>query len=134
MRRTPPEAVKLIAQLAPQRTNAEIATELNAQGLRTGAGLPFNAQAVRFVRRAHNIPTGPQQGELTVGEVAERLGVSCGVVYYWFRHGKLAVRRAGADRLRIPFPPEVERQCRERVANSTHISSQTKITATGGAV
>jgi N6-adenosine-specific RNA methylase IME4 len=54
--RTPTEVVELIKRLAPQHTNAEIAAELQAAGLRTGAGLPFNAQAVRFIRRASHIP------------------------------------------------------------------------------
>ena len=103
--------------------------------LRTGADLPFNAQAVRFVRRAYHIPTTPsrRQRELTVDEVAQRLGVSPGAIYYSIRHGKLAARRDRAHRLRIPFPPDVEQGCRERIANSAHIP-QTKITATGGAV
>jgi excisionase family DNA binding protein len=134
-RRTPPEAVELIKRLAPQHTNTEIAAELQAAGIRTGAGLPFDAQAVRFVRRAHQIPnTAPGQGrDLTVGEVAERLGISPGVLYYWIRDGKLAARSDRANRLRIPFGPDVEQECRERIANSAHIP-QTKITATGGAV
>ena len=57
--RTPPETVELIRRLAPGRTNTEIADQLNAAGLRTGKGLPFNDHAVRHIRRAHNIPTTP---------------------------------------------------------------------------
>jgi DNA invertase Pin-like site-specific DNA recombinase len=134
-RRTPPEAVELIKRLAPQRTNAEIAGELQAAGIRTGAGLPFNAQAVRFVRRAYKIPNTPaRQGrDLTVAKVAERLGISPGAIYYWIRHGQLAARRGHDHRLRIPFGPAVEQECRERIANSGHMP-ETKTIATGGAV
>jgi DNA invertase Pin-like site-specific DNA recombinase len=134
-KRTPPQAIQLIARLAPHRTNAEIAAELNAAGIRTGADLPFSAHAVRFIRRAYEIPaTRPRRGgELTVAEVAERLSVSPGAIYYWVRHGQLSARRNSANRLRIPFPLEIERQCRERIANSSHIP-QTKISATGDAV
>ena len=39
-----------------------------------------------------------------------------------------------ANRLRIAFGPEIEQECRERIANSAHIPAQTKIAATGGAV
>jgi excisionase family DNA binding protein len=133
--RTPPETVELIKLLAPGRTNTEIAAELHAAGLRTGKGLPFNDHAVRHIRRANNIPTTrlPHDDRLTVDQVAERLGVSRGVIYDWISRGKLAAHREPANRLRIPFGPDVEHDCRERVANSNHIP-QTKIAATGGAV
>ena len=75
--RTPPETVELIKRLAPGRTNTEIADQLNATGLRTGKGLPFNDSAVRHIRRAHHIPTAPRpdDGGLTVNQVADRLGI-----------------------------------------------------------
>ena len=133
--RTPPETVELIKRLAPGRTNAEIAEQLNAAGLRTGKGLPFNDSAVRHIRRAHHIPATnlPHPGGLTVDEIAERLGVSPGVIYDWISHNKLTASRDRANRLRIPFNPAIEQECRERIANSSHIS-RTKIAATGGAV
>jgi excisionase family DNA binding protein len=134
--RTPFETVELITHLSQQHTNTEIAAELNAAGLRTGKGLPFDAHAVRHIRRAHNIPPTPppQDGQLTVDQVAERLGVSPGLIYDWISHDKLAARRDRPNRLRIPFGPDVEHECRERIANSAHIRPQTKIAATGGAV
>ena len=133
--RTPPETVELIKRLAQQRTNTEIAVELNAAGLRTGKGLPFNDSAVRHIRRARHIPATPlpHPGGLTVDEVAERLGISPGVIYDWISHNKLAAHRDPGNRLRISFDPEIEQDCRERIANSSHIP-QTKIAATGGAV
>jgi len=133
IRRPPPEALELIRRLAP-RTNAEIASDLNTAGLRTGTGLPFTDGTVRYLRRAYKIPTPPPDGdELTVAEAAERLGVSRDAIYYWIRHGQLHARRTDTNRLRIPFGPDVEQECRARIANSSHIS-QTKIPATGGAV
>jgi excisionase family DNA binding protein len=133
IRRTPPEALELIRRLA-QRTNGEIASELNTAGLRTGTGLAFSAGAVRYLRRAYKIPTPPpDRDELTVAEVAQRLGVSAGVIYYWIRHGQLTARRNRAHHLRIPFDTDIEQECRTRIANSSHIP-QTKIPATGGAV
>jgi len=133
--RTPPATVELITRLAPQLTNAEIAVELNAAGIRTGKGLRFDAHAVRHIRRAHNIPATPlpHDGGLTVDQVAERLGISPAVIYGWVSHNKLAADRDPGNRLRIPFDPAIEQECRERVANSSHIP-QTKIAATGGAV
>jgi len=133
--RTPPETIELITRLSQHHTNTEIAEQLNAAGIRTGKALPFDAHAVRHIRRAHNIPTTPlrHDGQLTVNEVAARLGVSPDVIYYWISHDKLVARRDGANRLRIPFGPDVEQECRERIANSSHIP-QTKTAATGGAV
>ena len=133
--RTPPATIELITRLARQRTSTQIAAELNATGLRTGKGRPFDAHAVRHIRRTHNIPTTPppHDDRLTVSEVAERLGVSPGVIYNWISRGKLAAHRDPANRLLIPFDPATKQECRERVANSSHIA-KTKIAATGGAV
>ncbi|MGO9905309.1 MAG: hypothetical protein ACLPY3_06245 [Solirubrobacteraceae bacterium] len=55
------------------------------------------------------------------------------MIYAWISHHKLAAHRDRANRLRIPFAAQIEQECRERIANSSHIP-QTKITATGGAV
>jgi DNA invertase Pin-like site-specific DNA recombinase len=135
--RTPPEAVELTRRVAPTHTNAQIAEQLNAAGLRTSSGCAFAAEHVQWIRWRHKIPyptTWAQDGEQTVGQIAERLGVSDGTVYAWITTGKLTARRGPANRLYIPFPPEVEQQCRERVQNSVHLPSETKIRAAGGAV
>ena len=78
--------------------------------------------------------TWARDGELTVGQIADRLGVSDGTVYAWIETGKLAARRGPANRLYIPYGPDVERECRRRVANSVHLPTETKIRAAGGAV
>ena len=135
--RTPPEAIELTCRLAPQHTNAQIAVELNTAGLRTGTGGSFAAEHVQWIRWRHKIPyptTWAHDGELTVGQIADRLGVSDGTVYAWIETGKLAARRGPANRLYIPYGPDVERQCRQRVANSVHLPTETKIRAAGGAV
>ena len=90
--RTPPERIEPIKRLARQRTNTEIAAELNARGPRTGKGLQFDGHAVRHIRRAHHIPATPlpHPGGLTVDQVADRLGISPSVIYDWISHDKLA--------------------------------------------
>ena len=135
--RTPPEAIELTRRLAPEHTNAQIADELNAAGLRTGTGGPFAAEHVQWIRWRHKIPyptTWAHDGELTVGQIADRLGVSDGTIYDWIETGKLAARRGPANRLYIPYGPDVEQECRQRVANSVHLPTETKIRAAGGAV
>ena len=133
--RTPPATVELIRRLARRahqhrdRRRAERHRAAHRQG-----------PPVRRARRASHPPRPqhphdptPHDGELTVNEVAERLGVSPGVIYDWISHHKLAAHRDRTNRLRIPFDPAIEQECRERIANSSHIP-QTKIAATGGAV
>jgi excisionase family DNA binding protein len=136
IRPTPPEALELLRRLGPHRSNAEIAAELNTAGLHTGTGRPFDATAISQLRSDHHMPPQPllRDGELTVSQVARRLGISRGAVYYWIRHGQLAARRDHGSRLCLPFPPEVEQQCRERIATSGHLPDQTKIATTGGVV
>jgi DNA invertase Pin-like site-specific DNA recombinase len=135
-RRTPAAAVELARRRGPELTNHELAAELNAAGQRTGTGRPFDPAAVQWLRWRYRIPSPPPfaRGELSVHHVAERLGVSDGVVYYWITHGQLDAHRGPANRLRIPFPPDVEQACRERVANSAHINTATRMVAAGGAV
>jgi DNA invertase Pin-like site-specific DNA recombinase len=137
-KRTPAKVIELIKRLAADHTNAQIADQLQASGMRTSTGLPFDERAVRWLRWRYRILTGPEQllndGEVTVADLAERLGVSHSVVYAWISTGKLAARRGPANRLYIPFPRQVEQQCRRLVANSAHLPAETKIRAAGGAV
>jgi DNA invertase Pin-like site-specific DNA recombinase len=135
--RTPSEAIELTRQLAATHTNAQIAQRLNAAGLSAGTGGPFAATHVQWIRWRHKIPYPTNYahgGELTVSQIATCLGVSTGVIYAWISTGRLTARRGPANRLYIPFPPDVERQCRERVHNSVHLSAETQNRAAGGAV
>jgi DNA invertase Pin-like site-specific DNA recombinase len=122
-RRTPAAVVDLVGRLAPERTDAEIAKALNAEGRTTGTGRSFDGDAVRWVRFAHGIHSRSllAPGELTVEQVASQLGISAGVVYYWIGHGQLEARRGIAGRWCIPFSAEIERGCRERIASSSRL-------------
>jgi DNA invertase Pin-like site-specific DNA recombinase len=137
-KRTPAKVIELITRLAAEHTNAQIADQLQATGMRTSTGLPLDEKAVRWLRWRYRILTGPEQllgdGEVTVADLAERLGISPGTIYDWIRAGKLHGRRGPGNRLNIPFGPEVEQQCRGLVANSVHLPDQTKIRSAGGAV
>ena len=126
-RRTPADVVALVARLAPERTDAEMADALNAEGRTTGIGRPFDVEAVRWVRFVHRIGSRPllAPGELTVEQVAAHLGISAGAVYYWIDHGQLEARRGPAGRLCVPFSPEVASICRERMASSRHLPRRT---------
>lgn len=135
--RTPSEAIELTRHLASDHTNAQIAEQLNAAGLHAGTGGPFKAEHVQWIRWRHKIPyptTWARDGEQTVTEIAEQLGVSDGTVYAWINTGKLTARRGPGNRLYIPYGPDVEQDCRQLIANSVHLPTETKIRAAGGAV
>jgi Helix-turn-helix domain len=103
--------------------------------MRTSTGLPFDEKAIRWLRWRYRIgPTQPRDGELTVTQVAERFAISDGAVYAWITTGKLAARRGPANRLYIPYGPDIEQRCRQLVASSVHLPTETKIRAAGGAV
>jgi excisionase family DNA binding protein len=137
-RRTPHAAIELVKRLA-DRNDEDLVAELAGAGLSTGAGRPFNAGAVRWMRYAHAIPapappTLLAPGELTVAEVAARLGVAEGVIYQWISQGKLDARRGVGARLCVPFSGNVEEACRQRVLRSTRIKPRPETPTVGGAV
>jgi excisionase family DNA binding protein len=137
-RRTPAAAIELVRRLA-DRSDEELVAELAGAGLSTGGGRPFNVAAVRWIRYAHAIPAPPPPaflapGELTVAQVAARLGVADGVIYQWISKGKLDARRGVGGRLCVPFSREVEETCQHRLRRSTPIRPRTQEPAAGCAV
>ena len=79
----------------PSTRNASISATLNQQNVLSAKGMRFTPTMVQWVRYRYDIPVPSQKGaeELTVREVADRLGVSSGVVYYWIERGHLPARR-----------------------------------------
>ena len=134
--RTPSRATEFVVQRGPMLTNPELVAELNAAGFKTGMGRPFDVDAVQWVRYAHHIPSPSpfQDGELSVNQVAARLGISTGAVYDWIERGHLPARRSTIGRLCIAYPPEVDAACRKRVADSHHIKPQSRTALAGEAV
>ena len=124
-RRAAPAAVALARELGPRLTNLELAAALNAAGHRTGTGKAFDRTAACNLRYAYRIgsPDLLADGELTVRAVAERLDVAVGVVHGWLSTGTLTGRRSPTGRWCIPFPPNIEAECRARVTASPHLHS-----------
>ena len=135
-RRTPQAAVELARRLGASRTNAELAAELNRLGLKSGTGKCFSAALVQWIRYAYDIdqlqPLAP--GELSVKQVAARLGIAPDALYCWISQGQIAVRHAAAGRLCVPFTPEVEQTLRQRIANSNRIRLRNQKLTVGDAV
>ena len=66
------------------------------------------------------------EGELSVAQVAHRLGIKPDVVYNWIDCGHLPARRAPGGRRYVSFTAEVEAACRQRIASSCHLSPEVK--------
>jgi hypothetical protein len=90
-RLTPADTLAKIDQLLDFHTDAEIAEKLNAQGQRTYAGLPFQANHVSQLRRKHGLKDRftrlREAGLLTVEELAETYGVKPQTIWRWYHHG-----------------------------------------------
>ena len=126
--RTPGKAVNLIVQHGAALTNQELVAELNAAGLRTGMGRPFDVTAVQWLRHVHHVPSPSplQAGESSVNKLAAQVGVRMSAVYYWIEHGQLAARRTATGRLCVANTPGVEAACRKLIANSQHLRVATQ--------
>ncbi len=135
--RTPPGAVELIRRLH-EKSNHELAMELATAGFVTGGGRPFDHRAVRWVRKAYDIPAPREPrlapGEMTVADVARQLDVPDDVVYYLIARRQLSARRGPNGRVAVAFSSELEHACRQWMANSTHLKRRTRTSTTGGAV
>lgn len=135
-RRTPTGAIDFVRQHRDMNDGA-LTTALNAAGFKTGTGRSFDVAAVRWLRFAYRIasPSLPTlaPGELTVADVAARLGITESAVYYWVAEGQLDARRDHRDRWCVPFSADVEETCRQRVLTSAHIKPRTETCPVGGA-
>jgi DNA invertase Pin-like site-specific DNA recombinase len=123
LRRTDPAAIELARRLGPTHSNTDLANELNTAGYTTGIGRRFDAAAVCNLRHSHQLPSRGllNHGEVTVAEVARRLGISTGAVIHWINRGQLAARHGHNNQWCVPFGPDIEHACRRRVATSAHL-------------
>ena len=121
-RRTDRGAVELARRLA-DLPNAEVAQELNSAGYKTGAGRHFDRMAVANMRHYHKIPQPDllKEGELTVAEVARRLGIRHESVIYWIARGWLPARPRPERAVVRPVRRRRRSMLRERVARSAHV-------------
>ena len=68
--------------------------------------------------------------ELSVTDVAARLGAKPDVIYTWAQWGHIPSRRGPAGRLWIDYTPTVERICLARMARSYKLPDDLKAQAT----
>jgi DNA invertase Pin-like site-specific DNA recombinase/predicted DNA-binding transcriptional regulator AlpA len=75
-------------------------------------------------------PAPRRDQELSIAEVARRLGVKPDVIYNWAQWGHIPARRGTAGRLWIQLTPAAERACLQRIASSYKLPAAIKAQAT----
>lgn len=93
LRKAQPGLIGIVDQMIDYATDAQIANQLNQQGLRSPTGHGFSAQRVAFLRRTYSLKPRQQRlreaGMLSSKEVAQRLGISTKTVQIWRDYGML---------------------------------------------
>lgn len=113
-----PHLFHRITALAQELPDAQIAEELNAEGLETVKGRPWSARRVMDFRLSNGIPSGftvtpalrlTGNGYLTTAEAATRLEINQTTVQKWFKLGLLSGKHAGGQKaLWIEWTTEAE--------------------------
>jgi hypothetical protein len=93
--RNPEPIVARVRDLARTLTDLQIVTQLNQRGELSATGRPHTIHTIKWIRWKYTIPTPSlkRPEELTVQELAARLRVLPGVVYYWAKRGVIKSRR-----------------------------------------
>ncbi|MFC4855994.1 helix-turn-helix domain-containing protein [Actinophytocola glycyrrhizae] len=123
--RTPTTAVEIISRYGAVKTSARLAEQLNAAGLTTGKGRPWDTAAVARVRDVYSVhaprTAAVQDGEVSIAQAAAQLGVAPKAVGNWVRKGRLPARRGAAGRWCIPWDEATQALYRQQVAHSFRI-------------
>ena len=93
--RNPEPIIARVRDLARTMTDQQIVTELGRRGESSATGQPHTLHTVKWIRWKYRVPAPmlKRPGEVTVQELAARLQVSPGVVYYWAERGIIDSRR-----------------------------------------
>jgi DNA invertase Pin-like site-specific DNA recombinase len=118
LRQTPAEVVAAVDRLLDDHTDAEVARQLNAQGLRSGSGRAFTAWIVYTIRLAYGLRSRYERlrarGLLTMQEMARRLGVQPATVKHWRYAGLLAAQPSDARGTWLYEPPGADAPVKHR--------------------
>jgi DNA invertase Pin-like site-specific DNA recombinase len=136
VRRTDPETVERVRQLASGHTDDEIAEILNKEGRTAGLGGPFTTKKIKWIRHAYRIgsacPQGPAacpdgqrgDGRYSVQAAAELLNINISTVVTWCKSGKLdGIQAAPHGPWWVRLTPEVIDRCRKPHRQRWHKTS-----------
>jgi DNA-binding transcriptional regulator YiaG len=108
-RHTAPEVIARIDVLLAEHTYSEIATRLNAEGLRSGEGRRFDAECIQRLQNSYHLPSRYQrlraQGLLTSVEMGRLLGITVTTVNTWREGGLLQGYRVNDRNSYLYRPP-----------------------------
>jgi hypothetical protein len=136
--RTPERALERIREMSAAGLNdMQMAKQLNAECVTTGAGKEWNVWAVRWARRGNGIPRiapdAPRSlpgadrhpdGRYSVVGAAKRLGVSVNVIRGWLRKGLLSARQDSESAHPRAWWIEIDDQTAARMAEIPRRHSQ----------
>lgn len=111
-RQTHPKALARIKELLRSHTDGEVVLMLNEEGFTTGAGVPFNLDAVHWLQYRWGIKSYRDHlrdaGYLTPDEMAAKLNLSKSQTRDWRRAGRLLRTRYNDNKAHLYDP--IERQ------------------------
>jgi DNA invertase Pin-like site-specific DNA recombinase len=112
LRKTKPEIVHEIDQLLNERTESQIAAELNNRGWHTSSGDSFTMSIVRRLRLSHKLRSRCERlrskGWLTTKQIAPQIGCKHNLVKYWRQHGLLQGIRLNDKEEYLYEPPRAD--------------------------
>ena len=128
--RNPEPIIARVRDLARTLTDRQIVAELNRLGELSSTGLHHTMHTIKWIRWKYRIPspTLKRPEEMTVQQLAARLGVLPGVVYYWAERGMIASRRLnGGSPVWITIDEIKLQELRDRVSRSIKMRKQPNV-------
>jgi DNA invertase Pin-like site-specific DNA recombinase len=108
-RQTNADTLAELDRLLDDHTDAQTARILNDTGHRSGTGQAFTPHIVLHLRRCNGLPSHLERlrtrGLLTIGELAERLGVHPSTIKAWHRARLIDSHQANDKNVRLFDPP-----------------------------
>jgi DNA invertase Pin-like site-specific DNA recombinase len=137
--RNPEPIIARVRDLARTLTDQQIVAQLNQRGELSATGRLHTMHTIKWIRWKYRIsaPALKRPEEVTVQELADRLRVLPGVVYYWAKRGVIESRRINdGSPLWITIDEIKLQELRDRVRRSRKMQKQpnVKMLAERGAV
>ncbi|WP_238328146.1 hypothetical protein [Paraburkholderia mimosarum] len=122
--RYPAQTVERVRELSRRLSDLQIVAHLNQEGLRCATGKSFTLSMVKWIRYRYEIAATSfkRTDELTVQQLADRLGISTHMVYYWIERQVVQARKLdGRGSWWITLNPAKEQQLRRWLRTSGHL-------------
>lgn len=122
--RYPAQTVDQVRKLSQHLSDLQIVARLNQEGLRSATGKSFTRSMVKWIRYRYEIAATSfkRPDEVTVQQLADQLGISTHVVYYWIERQVVQARKLdGRGPWWITLDRAKEQQLREWIRTSGHL-------------